>query len=282
MRKRKVKNMDNTLFSVEDRTIVVTGGMGQLGKQFSLSLLRNGARIAILDSAVGKQELPEVFREFQESNNLLLITCDVTQRKSIEEALVKILNNWNVVPYGLINNAALDSPPNAPPEETGHFENYPADSWDKVMDVNIKGSFQACQVFGAVMAKAGRGSIINIGSTYGIVSPDHRIYDYKRKKVGVPFFKPVAYSASKSALVNFTKYLAVYWSKSGVRTNLMVLGGVYNNQDKEFLKGYCSRVPIGRMANEDEYNGTVIYLMSDASTYMTGATIMLDGGWTAW
>ncbi len=274
--------MYDKLFSVEGRIVAVTGGMGQLGRQFSLALLNRNARVAILDPAAEKEKLPEHFQAFKENNKLLLIITDVTKRESLEKALEIIVETWDEVPYGLINNAALDSPPSAALEETGPFEIFPPESWDRVMDVNVKGVFLACQVFGAEMAKSGRGSIINIGSTYGMVSPDHRIYEYKSENGGNPFFKPVVYSASKSALVNFTKYLAVYWGKSGVRTNLMVLGGVFNHQEQEFLDGYCSRVPMGRMAREDEYNGTVIYLMSDASSYVTGAAIILDGGWTAW
>jgi len=274
--------MNDPLFSVKNRIVAVTGGLGQLGKQFSAALLGRGARVAILDLNVDNTELPEVFQQYRDDGNLVLIGTDITKRDSLEDALDIVCNTWGEAPHGLINNAALDSPPSAPPEETGPFETFPVDSWDRVMDVNVKGVFQACQVFGAKMAEAGKGSIVNIGSTYGIVSPDHRIYEYKSKNGGKPFYKPVVYSASKSALVNFTKYLAVYWGGTGVRTNLLALGGVFNNQDAEFLSGYCARVPLGRMANEDEYNGTVIYLMSDASSYMTGATIMLDGGWTAW
>jgi len=270
------------LFSIKGRIVAITGGLGQLGKQFSTTLLEHGAKVAILDIDVTKTDLPDFFSSYQNSGNLLAISTDVTERSSIEDALAVIRESWGEAPYGLINNAALDSPPSAPPEETGPFETLPEESWDRVMSVNVKGVFQTCQVFGAEMAKAGRGSIINIGSIYGMVSPDHRIYEYKAEKSGIPFIKPAAYSASKSALVNFTKYLAVYWGKHGVRTNLISLGGVFNHQDKDFLEGYCARVPMGRMANEDEYNGTVIYLMSDASSYMTGATMMIDGGWTAW
>ena len=274
--------MGNGLFSVEDRIVVVTGGLGQLGRQFSLALLKHGAKVVILDSSVDKEQIPEFLLPYQNSNNLLAISADVTQKDLVKNALSMILEVWGEAPYGLINNAALDAPPDAPPQETGPFETFPGDSWDRVMDVNVKGVFHACQIFGAEMSKVGSGSIINIGSTYGMVSPDHRIYKHRMEETGQPFYKPVAYSVSKSALVNFTKYLAVYWGDSGVRTNLMVLGGVYNHQDKRFLEEYCSRVPMGRMASEDEYNGSVIYLMSDASSYVTGATIMLDGGMTAW
>jgi len=273
--------MHDDLFSVKDEIVVVTGGLGQLGQQFSLALLECGAKVAILDRSVSSNELDDIFLRFKENDQLIEIEVDVTKRSTLEESLELIKNKWGKVPFGLINNAALDSPPNAPPEETGPFETFPEDSWDRVMDVNVKGVFLSCQVFGDAMAKAGRGSIVNIGSTYGVVSPDHRIYEYKLKTSNQPFYKPVAYSASKSALVNLTNYLAVYWGAAGVRTNMMALGGVYNNQDKDFVEGYCARVPMGRMAREDEYNGTVVYLMSKASSYVTGATIMLDGGWTS-
>ncbi len=274
--------MLDSMFTVDERIIVITGGLGQLGQQFSRALLERGAKVAILDPLAGKFELPDDLDNYQQQDQLLVISADVTQRKTIENALLSIKGKWGDAPYGLINNAALDSPPGASSDETGPFETFPEKSWDRIMDVNVKGVFQACQVFGAEMARAGKGAIINIGSTYGMVSPDHRIYEYKSEKTGKPFFKPVAYSASKSALVNLTNYLAAYWGKDGVRTNLMALGGVFNHQDEEFLEGYCARVPMGRMANEDEYNGTVVYLMSDASSYVTGATIMLDGGWTVW
>jgi NAD(P)-dependent dehydrogenase (short-subunit alcohol dehydrogenase family) len=131
------------------------------------------------------------------------------------------------------------------------------------------------------MAEAGSGSIINISSIYGLISPDQRIYEYRRQG-GEPFFKPVAYSASKSALFNLTRYLATYWGPKGVRVNTLTFGGVFNNQDSEFLKGYTSHVPLGRMADETDYNGAVVFLLSEASRYMTGSNIILDGGWTAW
>jgi NAD(P)-dependent dehydrogenase (short-subunit alcohol dehydrogenase family) len=149
------------------------------------------------------------------------------------------------------------------------------------MEVNAKGVFLACQVFGGAMAKAGRGSVVSISSIYGMLSPDQRIYEYRRE-TGEPFFKPVAYSASKSSLFNLTRYLATYWAPRGVRVNTVSLAGVFNRQDERFLAGYEPKVPLGRMAREDEYNGAIVFLMSDASSYMTGANVVLDGGFTAW
>ena len=149
------------------------------------------------------------------------------------------------------------------------------------MEVNVKGLMQCCQVIGGAMASSGRGSIVNISSIYGLVSPDQRIYEYRRKD-GMEFYKPLAYAASKSALLNLTRHLATYWADQMVRVNTLTFGGVFNDQDDEFLEGYCSRVPLGRMAREDEYNGSVVFLLSDAASYMTGSNLVIDGGWTAW
>jgi NAD(P)-dependent dehydrogenase (short-subunit alcohol dehydrogenase family) len=268
------------LFDVQDRVVIVTGGLGQLGRQFSLALVDRGAKVAIFDVQVDEQQVLERFGERGTENSLLFLPVDITQRSSIEAGLSQVNAVWGV-PHALINNAALDSPPNAPAEENGPFESYPESSWDKVMQVNVKGVFLCCQVVGGQMAETGRGSIINICSIYGIVSPDQRIYEYRRAG-GAPFFKPVAYSTSKSALLNLTRYLATYWAGKNVRVNTVTFGGVFNNQDEEFLKGYCARVPLGRMAREDEYNGAMIFLVSDASSYMTGFNLVIDGGWTAW
>lgn len=271
--------MAEDLFSVQGKVVVVTGGLGQLGRQFCRALVGRGARVAVFDLRADQDKAAARFGDLANHENLLLVPCDVTRRASIEAALEKVVSRWPT-PHGLVNNAALDSPPNAPAEENGPFEAYPEASWDKVMEVNVKGVFQCCQVVGGRMAETGRGSIVNISSVYGLVSPDQRIYEYRRKE-GAPFFKPVAYSASKSALFNLTRYLATYWAGRGVRVNTLTFGGVFNNQDETFLQNYAVRVPLGRMAREDEYNGAVVFLVSDASSYMTGSNLVIDGGWTA-
>jgi NAD(P)-dependent dehydrogenase (short-subunit alcohol dehydrogenase family) len=209
-----------------------------------------------------------------------VVPADVRRRDALEAALATIRRDVGI-PYALINAAAIDSPPDAPASENGPFEDYPVESWNRVMDVNVTGVMLCCQVFGAAMAEAGRGSIVNISSIYGVVSPDQRIYGY-RAEGGTPFVKPVAYSASKSALLNLTRYLATYWAPRGVRVNTLTLAGVFNHQDPRFLEGYCARIPVGRMARPDEYNGAIVFLCSDASDYMTGANLVMDGGWTAW
>ncbi|MEX0803101.1 MAG: SDR family oxidoreductase [Candidatus Binatia bacterium] len=267
------------LFSVRNRVVVVTGGAGRLGARFSKALLSRGAKVAVFDAADAKQSRARF--DGLGSNSLLRFEqVDVAERSSLAAALARTEEQWGV-PDGLINAAAIDAPPDAPPEENGPFETYPVASWERVMAVNVKGVMLSCQVVGAAMAKAGRGAIVNIASTYGLVSPDQSLYDYRRAR-GETFYKPVAYSASKSALLNLTRYLATYWGQKGVRVNTLTPGGVLAGQEREFLEAYARRVPMGRMAREDELDGAVIFLLSNASSYMTGANLVVDGGWTAW
>ena len=267
-----------TLFDLQDRVVIVTGGLGQLGREFTSALVAHGARVAIIDLDRDPDAADRV--RAVHGARARFFAADVTDRSSLESALSEVERAWGV-PFGLVNNAALDAPPNAPPAENGPFERYPLESWRRVMEVNVTGVMLCCQVFGGRMAEAGRGSVANIGSIYGVVSPDQRLYEY-RATSDERFFKPVAYSASKSALLNVTRYLATYWAPRGVRVNTLTFGGVFNGQDERFLSGYCSRVPMGRMARADEYNGAVVFLMSDASSYMTGSALVIDGGWTAW
>lgn len=271
--------MNGDLFDISGWVVAITGGLGQLGRQFGNEILRRGARLAVLDLPADPGEAFEGIKGNEK--NVFYHSTDVTIRRSLEKALEAITSHWGT-PHAVINNAALDSPPDSSAEENGPFETYPVESWDKVMAVNAKGVFLVCQVFGGAMAEAGRGSIINICSTYGLVSPDQRLYDYRRIRDGKPFFKPVAYTASKSTLLTLTRYVATYFAPYGVRANLITPGGVFNRQDEEFLNAYCKRVPLGRMAHEDEYNGAIVFLVSDASSYMTGANLVIDGGWTAW
>ena len=258
------------LFDLKDKIIVVTGGNGQLGRQYVGTIVEHGGTVCVLDRS---------FDLLKTDKNIHTFECDITDKTALEKCCEKILKEFGRID-GLVNNAALDSPPDAPASETGPFEDYPESSWNKVMDVNVKGTFLCSQVFGKVMADQAEGSIINISSIYGVVSPDQGLYEYRRQR-GEEFYKPVAYSASKSAIINLTKYMATYWGKKGVRVNCLVLAGVFNNQDDQFLNNYCSRIPMGRMAEEDEYNGSIVYLLSKASRYMTGATMTVDGGWTA-
>lgn len=271
--------MSDPLFALDGHSVVVTGGGGRLGGQFCRALLDRGARVAAFD-AISEDRIRERFADVEDGGRLLPVQVDVTDRGSLEEALLRVTSSL-ASPNGLINAAAVDAPPDAPPEENGPFETYPAASFESIMSVNVTGVMLCCQVFGGAMAEAGSGSIVNIASTYGLVSPDQSLYEYRRQR-GETFYKPVAYSASKSAILNLTRYLATYWARSGVRVNTLTPGGVFAGQDAEFLENYHRRVPMGRMAREDELNGPVVFLLSEASSYMTGANVVVDGGWTAW
>ena len=265
------------LFSIEERLVVLTGVSGQLGNAYAKSLVENGAWVAGIDLIAEPLFIPP----HDSPGRYFHVQADVTSRDSLSAALKLIENHFGRTPWGLINNAAIDSPPNSPIEENGPFETYPKRSFDRVLDVNVSGTMLSCQVFGERMAECGGGVIINVSSTYGIVSPDQRIYEYRRGE-GRKFYKPISYAVSKSAILNLTRYLATYWAGKNVRVNTLTPGGVFHNQDKEFVNEYVKRVPLGRMANENEYNGAIIFLLSDASSYMTGSNMIIDGGWTAW
>ena len=273
--------MDNSsLFNIKDKVVVVTGGLGQLGQQFMRTLLGQDARVVCLDMDDSVERLSSDLQEQVTKDRLMLTTADVTKTAEIKDVLQTIEQKWGV-PYGLINNAALDSPPSAAANNNLPFEQYDMQLFDRIMDVNVNGVVQCCQAFGSRMAEVGQGSIINISSIYGLLSPDQSLYQYRRER-GEAFYKPVSYAVSKSALYNLTRYLATYWGGKGVRVNTLSFGGVFNQQDDEFLQGYAKRTPLGRMANPDEYNGAIVFLLSQASSYMTGSNMVIDGGFSAW
>lgn len=262
------------LFNLSGKIAIVTGAAGQLGGEYVSALLGAGASVAAFDI---KPDHPKSILKEIDSEKIITVEVDITKRETIQKGLKTVITRLGT-PDILVNNAAIDAPPNADEYETGPFETYPESSWDIMMNVNLKGMFLCCQVIGGHMAKQGGGSIINISSIYGILSPDQRLYEYKDK----PFLKPVAYSVTKSGVLNLTRYLATYWAGRKVRVNTLTLGGVFNKQDEKFLRNYNAKVPLGRMARQDEYNGAVLFLSSDASSYMTGSNLVIDGGFSCW
>ena len=261
--------MSDPLFDLSGRVAVVTGGSGQLGQVYVTGLAERGMRVASFDVAGG--ELPSSARGHD---------VDVTDGPAVARALEEVVSEWGV-PHLLVNNAGLDSPPDAPAEEVGPFEEYPEASFDAVMDVNVKGAFLCSQAVGGAMARAGRGSIVNVSSVYGLLSPVQDLYAFRRAR-GETFVKPVAYSVSKAAILNLTRYLATYWAKDGVRVNTLTLAGVWNDQPQEFLDAFAERSPMGRMLHAREALGAIVFLASDAASYVTGSNVVVDGGWSAW
>lgn len=275
--------MEDTLFSVKDKVIIVTGGLGQLGAQYVKTLHDRGAKVAALATRVDAARVDRVLGAIKDSDRLLCAEVNITDKASINRVLDSIEAKWGV-PDGLVNKAGVDTQPSAPPEVSGPFEEFPEEVFREVVEVNLVGTFLMTQQVGKRMKQAGKGgSIINVGSIYGVVSPVQDIYSYKKEDTGIPFVKPVAYSAAKSGLYNFTRYCATYWGRDGIRVNTLTLSGVErSDQDPRFQKNYTNRIPIGRMAKAHEYNGAVVFLLSDASVYMTGSNVVVDGGWTAW
>ncbi len=268
------------LFDLTGKVAVVTGGMGQLGLAYTAALVERGARVVVFDVSDRPSRSDATVEKAIADGKVLPLVVDITQSDQIADAVAKVVAAFGV-PHVLINNAALDSPPDAPLEENGPFETFPEASFDKVMAVNVKGTMLCCQAVGGRMAEAGRGSIVNISSIYGMLSPVQDLYDYRRQQ-GETFYKPVAYSTSKSAVMNLTRYLATYWAGKGVRVNTLTLAGIFNDQPADFLEAYQARMPLGRMMEVQEVVGPMVFLASDASSYMTGGNLVIDGGWSAW
>ncbi|MEZ5023593.1 MAG: SDR family oxidoreductase [Chitinophagales bacterium] len=264
------------LFSLKNKTAIVTGACGLLGQQHCIALAEAGANVIVAD--IDQQKASALAAEL--IGNHLGLSVDVTSKVSLNQAKEIILKKYSQIDI-LVNNAAVNDMFENP-ELSGfysRFENYPLDSWTKSLEVNVTGVFLASQVFGSVMAEAGKGSIINIASTYGVIGPDQSIYVEPGKEQ--QFFKSPAYPATKGAIVNFTKYLAAYWGKNGVRVNTLSPGGVENGQEDWFIKNYSQKTLLNRMAQPQDYKGALVYLASEASSYMTGGNLIVDGGWTA-
>lgn len=277
--------MEDQLFSVKNKVAIVTGGLGQIGRNIVAELYSRGAKVAVFTKHFSEERAENIFSETQfDRENMAFYAVDVNRKNTIEKALDEMLDKWKTAPDILVNNAGIDTQPSAPPEVSGPFESFPEEVFREVVDINLIGTFLMTQAVGARMIKEGkRGSIINIGSIYGMLSPIQDIYAYKEERTGVPFIKPVAYSAAKSGVYNLTRYCATYWGKSGIRVNTLTPAGVWRDtQDETFIKNFTEHMPMGRMSRENEYNGAVIFLASEASSFMTGSNLVIDGGWTAW
>lgn len=271
--------MISKLFDLEGRNIVITGSSGLLGSQYANTLSSAGANIILLDIDTTKNEKLKSALVKKYKNKISAYTLDISNQTEVNKTSKKIMKDFKKID-GLINNAAYTSKGAKEKSDNafGSFENFPIDIWQKSLDINLSGVFFCSQAFGKIMAKQGKGVIVNIASTYGLVGADQRIYG----KSGLNL--PISYAATKGAIVNFTRYLAAYWHGKNIRVNTLSPGGVMDKtyQEKSFIKKYSEKTILGRMANKDEYNGAMLFLISDASSYMTGANLVVDGGWTSW
>lgn len=267
------------LFDVAGRRVLVTGGLGQIGTEFVRAFQSRGAVVYVASRSVTAAALEA---HFGDTANLMPLRMDITDADDVRGRLRAVASDGGPITV-VVNNAGLDTQPSAPPEVSGPFEDFPVEVFREVVEVNLTGTFIVTQAAGAIMREHGvEGSIINVGSIYGMVSPVQDIYAYRAEQ-GQPFTKPVAYSAAKSGIYNLTRYCATYWGRHGIRVNTLTPSGVRRDtQDATFQANYTARMPVGRMAEADEFNGAVIFLASNASRYMTGSNLVVDGGWTAW
>lgn len=266
-------------FRLDEKVAIVTGAAGLLGSEFSQALSSAGASVIAADIEQGGAErVAEDLREHGlEVESALL---DVRDPESVASLMEGIRDRFGKIDI-LVNSAAIDPKfePDRAKEQSNSFETYPLEAWRAALEVNLTGMFLITQAVAGLMSETARGSIINICSTYGLAGPDQRIY----QQPGEPArYKPVYYSTTKAGVLGFTRYLAAYYHGTEIRVNALTPGGVYNEHDDAFVKAYSSRTILGRMAQKDEMNGALLFLASDASSYMTGANLVVDGGWTAW
>jgi NAD(P)-dependent dehydrogenase (short-subunit alcohol dehydrogenase family) len=268
-------------FDLDGRVAVVTGGAGLLGAEFCKTLAEAGAAVVVAD--LNQEAANQVAQELTDAGYAAAgFGLDVTRIESARELASVTVSKFGCLDI-LVNSAALD--PKFDPDAAakgiapGAFEDYPLEQWNDALNVNLTGMFLVTQACVQPMLKQSKGSIINICSTYGLNGPDQRIYIKDGKRVA---YKPVYYTTTKAGVMGFTKYLAAYYAETDIRVNALTPGGVYNNHEEYFVKNYSAKTIMGRMAQKDEMNGALLYLASDASSYMTGNNVVVDGGWTAW
>jgi NAD(P)-dependent dehydrogenase (short-subunit alcohol dehydrogenase family) len=288
------------LFDLHDRTAVVTGGAGLLGEPFCHTLAQAGANVVVADKN-GDAARRIAGSLIKQGYPALAIDTDVTDPQSVHSMVSTTLDSFGHLDI-LINSAALDPkfdhristqasfsnlssqpekvhPPGGPELVSGAFESFPLEAWNEALAVNLTGVFLTSQAAVQPMLAQGGGVIVNLCSIYGLVGPDQQIYQRNGMQ---PQYKPVYYSVTKAGILGFTRYLAAYYAGKAIRVNALTPGGVFNQHDDEFLQAYSARTILGRMAQKDEMNGALLFLVSDASSYMTGANLVVDGGWTAW
>jgi NAD(P)-dependent dehydrogenase (short-subunit alcohol dehydrogenase family) len=270
------------LFDLTGRVAVITGGAGLLGTKHGEAIaLAGGTPVLVdIDLAAAQAKARKLSEQF--GVPAAGFRADITQHKDVEALLIAILDRFGTVDI-LINNAANNPKVEGSPDrQWSRFENFPIAVWEADLAVGITGAFLCCQVIGTELAGRGRGVIVNVASDLAVIAPDQRLYREGNAPDDQQPVKPVTYSVTKTALIGLTRYLATYWADRGVRVNAISPGGVYNGQPEAFVQRLSHLIPMGRMARIDEYRGSILFLCSDASSYMTGTNLVIDGGRTCW
>jgi len=263
--------MTENIFDLSGKTALITGGAGLLGSEHAIALASHGAKVYLADI---NEELCRVKANKLHYDNIDVVKLDVTDKDNWLSVIDYIINKDKKIDI-LINNAGYTNKTKTNAFDKT-FENFSLEDWNSIINVNLTGSFLGCQTVGSQMLKQGKGSIINIASLYGVVSPNHNMYP------GTGIVQPVAYTVSKHGVVALTKYVATWLASRGVRVNSITPGGIFDNQDELFLERFNQLNPIGRMSDKNELRGGIIYLASDASSHVIGHNLIIDGGWTVW
>jgi NAD(P)-dependent dehydrogenase (short-subunit alcohol dehydrogenase family) len=265
------------LFDISDRNIIITGSSGMLGSQYADVVSKYGGNVILVDIIKNKNLELELKKKYD--TKIKSYKVDISKENQVKKLKKLILDDFKRID-GLVNNAAYTNVSAIKDSTEMHsgLESFPSSLWQQMINVNLTSVFYCCREFGTEMAKQNKGTIVNIGSTYGLVGADQRIYG--NNKIN----SPVSYAATKGAIINLTRYLAAYWHGKNIRVNTLTPGGVEDKryQKPTFIKNYSRKTILGRMAKNFEYNGAIIFLLSDASSYMTGSNLIIDGGWTAW
>jgi len=268
--KEHSKKLYKSLFQLDGKCTVLTGATGLIGSAFAEGLAEYGSNIAIVD--VDEHKCLALADKLSDRHSVecISVVADVSKVSSVNDLLAKVLDKFGKIDV-LVNSVQVISKNFFLP-----FEEYKEDDWNEIIDINLKGVFLTCQIIGKQMVAQEKGNIINLASTYALVAPNQKLYE------GIEFGSPAAYSASKGGVIALSRYLAAYWAAQNIRVNTITPHGVYKNHESRFIKNFSNLSPLKRMSRKEEVVGALIYLASEASSYVTGHNLVVDGGWGVW